>query len=96
MEGISQSILEAMSLGVPVIATNASGNPEIIQDNINGYLFEDNDIESLGNKIKALVRNQELRNKFSAAAKKTLNEKFSLPKTVNNYARLFDNLIRIS
>jgi glycosyltransferase involved in cell wall biosynthesis len=92
-EGISQSILEAMAMGIPVIATNASGNPELIKDGENGRLFEDGDIEGLAELIAQLLDNPELRTKYSKAGLKTAFEEFSIEKTVDNYEKLYKSLL---
>ena len=50
-EGLSNFILEAMASGVPVIATKSVGSKELINDNLNGYLIDENNIEELKQKI---------------------------------------------
>ena len=89
MEGLSQSLLEAMALGVPVIATAYAGNLDLIQDGQNGLLFEDGNIESLAQKIEALRHSTEMRQKLSAAGKEIALEKFSIENTVSNYENYF-------
>ena len=94
-EGLSQAILESMALGTPVIATNYSGNPEIIQDGENGFLFEDGDSMELSNKILALRNNDEIRGKIIKNARKTALEDFSIEKTVKNYDTFFREMVNI-
>lgn len=93
MEGISQSILEAMALGIPVIATNASGNPELVKQGENGLLFEDGDIQGLASSIIRLLDHPDLRDRYSKAGLKTAFEEFSIEKTVDNYENLFNRLV---
>ncbi len=93
-EGLSQSLLEAMASGVPVIATNAVGNPDLIKDGQNGFLFNDNDIETLANQITQLVKDPVLRQRFIEAGKKTALEDFSLEKTIGNYESFFEELVK--
>lgn len=59
-EGFSHQIVEAMSLGAPVITTNVGGNPEIIKDGENGLLVGYNDKEAIKNAILKLYRNKDL------------------------------------
>jgi glycosyltransferase involved in cell wall biosynthesis len=59
-EGFSHQIVEALSLGVPVIATNVGGNPEIIKDGENGLLVGYNDKEAIKNAILRLYKNRDL------------------------------------
>ncbi len=59
-EGFSHQIVEAMSLGVPVITTNVGGNPEIIKDGENGLLVGYNDKAALKAAILKLYQNRDL------------------------------------
>lgn len=93
IEGLSQSLLESMVLGVPVIATNAGGNPELIEDGVNGYLFEDGDISKLAALIDKLARDKSLRANIAVEGKKTAKEKFSIENTILGYEKLFEELI---
>lgn len=92
-EGLSQAILESMALGTPVIATNYSGNPEIIRDGENGLLFEDGDSMELSRKILTLRNNDKLREKIIKNARKTALEDFSIEKTVKNYNVFFRGIV---
>ena len=92
-EGLSQSLLEAMASGVPVIATDAAGNPDLIKDGENGFLFAENDIQTLAQRITQLINDKTLHQRFSAAGKKTALEEFSLEKTISNYEKFFERLI---
>ena len=59
-EVIPISILEAMSSSLPIIATDVGGIPDIVSNNINGYLFHKGDIEDTTNKIIELANNKKL------------------------------------
>lgn len=63
-EGLSHVILEAMQSGVPVIASNEGGNPELIEDNFNGLLVEYKNREQIKSAILKLWRDKELQEKF--------------------------------
>ena len=93
VEGLSQALLEAMAMGVPVIATNAVGNPDLIQHGANGFLFEENDEKSLAQFIQQLLEDKALSAQFKEAGKKTALIDFSIEKTVNNYEVFFKTLI---
>jgi len=94
MEGLSQSLLEAMALGVPVIATNASGNSELISHEVNGLLFEDGDIKELSDYITQLHNDGNLRKKFIKKGKETAFQDFSIESTVKGFEDLFEQLIK--
>lgn len=92
MEGFSQSLLEAMSLGVPVIATNASGNPDLIEHGENGLLFEDDDIEVLAEVIKELVNNGILRKRLINKAQSNVRAERTMESVVSHYEDMFNRL----
>jgi glycosyltransferase involved in cell wall biosynthesis len=97
-EGQSNAILEAMTLGIPVIATNIPGNCELIVDGETGILVEDskNDFRKLRrNFVKATLRlleDESLRKKMSLAAKKRVVEHFSLEKMIERHVELYRSL----
>ena len=85
MEGLSQSILEAMALSVPVIATNASGNPDLIEHGTTGFLFEDSDIDQLAGLIQQLIGNEQLRDSVAREASRVVKNQYSMKEIVRQY-----------
>lgn len=59
-DGLPNSILEAMSCGVPVIATRTSGMPDVVQHDATGFLFEPGDVEQLSRYIELLRTDDEM------------------------------------
>jgi glycosyltransferase involved in cell wall biosynthesis len=94
MEGLSQSLLEAMALGVPVIATRAGGNADLIRHGENGMLFEDGDVAQIAELVKELSFNTPLKEKLIQNGRKTALEDFSLDRTVENYVHFYTELIK--
>ncbi len=92
-EGLSQALLESMAVGIPVIGTDAAGNPELIRDGENGYLFEDNNIEQLAAKLKKILDCRDTAGYLAANGKKTALEDFSIERTVANYETFFERLV---
>jgi glycosyltransferase involved in cell wall biosynthesis len=80
-KGLSHQILEVMAVGVPVVATNVGGNPEIVENGKNGYLVAPNDLTALVARVSDLLANAALRAKIVAAGKRTV-EGFSNDKMV--------------
>ncbi|MEO5943111.1 MAG: glycosyltransferase family 4 protein [Ferruginibacter sp.] len=77
-EGLPIGLLEAMSMGKAVIATNVDGTSEIVKNNENGLLIEVDDlVKNLTNAIQNLSADKELRNRLSLNALQTVNEKFN-------------------
>ncbi len=94
-EGLSQSLLEAMALGVPVIATAAAGNLALVKSGQNGFLFPEGNTELLASQIETLLKDKELHQKFVLAGKKTALADFSIERTVSRYEDFFMSLIDI-
>lgn len=84
-EGISNSILESMACGVPVIATSGGGTPEIIDNGKNGLILPFGDYKAIAQKIIELKNNPELLKQLSKHAKQTVNEKFSISTMIHNF-----------
>lgn len=64
-EGFSHTVLEALAMEIPVMASDAGGNGEIITDGVNGRLYRRRDALSLAEEIGRLYRDQEMRRKFA-------------------------------
>ncbi|MBT34243.1 MAG: hypothetical protein CMO01_31650 [Thalassobius sp.] len=94
IEGLSQSLLEAMFLKVPVIATDAAGNPDLVQDGENGLLFENANTKQLAEKIEKLFEDDVLREKLITNGYKTASENFSLDNTLTGIENLFASLLK--
>ncbi|WKN41951.1 glycosyltransferase family 4 protein [Tunicatimonas pelagia] len=92
IEGLSQSLLEAMALGVPVIATKIGGNPELIQHGVNGFLFENENEQQLAQYINQLLSNTTLQQSFSEAGRRTALDDFSIDRMLNQYEFFFQKL----
>jgi teichuronic acid biosynthesis glycosyltransferase TuaC len=71
-EGLPNSVMEAMACERPVVATNAGGIPEIVEEGVTGYLVKVGDVESLVLKIDALLSNESLRKTMGMKGRKKL------------------------
>ncbi len=91
-EGLSNTVLEAMSCGLPVVASDVGGNSELIINSVNGYLFELNELSDFNERMKTLVDSAEVREKFSIASKRSVDEKFSLQVMINNYQNVYSEV----
>lgn len=90
-EGLSHAVLNALNVGLPVIATRVGGNPEIIQDEFNGLLLPYNDKDAWFKAIIRLLEDKALRDKFSQNGKKTL-EKFKWSELVQKTIGVFKSI----
>ncbi len=92
-EGLPITILESMSVGTPVIATNVGGIPEIIENGENGILINKEDSLSLKNSIIDIINNDDKRKKLSLNAYKTVKNRFSIENYFNNLIDIYKRLI---
>jgi glycosyltransferase involved in cell wall biosynthesis len=69
-EGLPLTLLEAMSAGKPVIATNVNGSRDVVISGETGFLVEPKDVETLANRIVELLTNERLRTSFGKEARK--------------------------
>ena len=83
-EGLSNSILEAMSAGVPVVATNVGGNPEIVEDGVTGLLVPARDSAALAKAMIRMFEEPGLRLEFGAAGRRRINTVFSMERSVES------------
>ncbi|HAG15717.1 MAG TPA: hypothetical protein DCG69_04220 [Bacteroidales bacterium] len=91
-EGLSQAILEAMYMELPIVATNAGGNPDLVKEMKNGLLFEDENIAQLAQQVNKILSNPELAKSLSEGAKNTAHSTFSIENTIQNYITYFNRL----
>ncbi|MFX0124502.1 MAG: glycosyltransferase [Candidatus Hodarchaeota archaeon] len=92
-EGLPLSLLEAMAAGVPVIASHVGGVPEIIIDNINGYLIPPANPSTIAKKILFLLESNETKTRFSKSGLETIKTRFSSTKMINTYQELYLSLL---
>lgn len=91
-EGISNSIIEYMALGKPVIATKGGGTNEIVRNKINGFLIDSGNSEDLKEKIKILMDNKEMAKIMGENGRKLIHEKFDVKIMADKYFRLYHSL----
>ena len=91
-EGISNTILEAMATGLPVLASAAGGNVELVDDGVTGGLFPAGDVPALAALIERHLENAELRQREGAAARAKAEGRFSLPAMVRAYQAVYDRV----
>lgn len=88
-EGISNTILESMAFGIPVIATKGGGTAEIIKDGDTGIIIPPKDSNSLSQVILKLLDNEPLRKEMGKAAQARIVESFSLKSMTQQYINMY-------
>ena len=91
-EGIPMSVLEAMSFGLPVVAPNVGGLPEIIENGIEGFLVDDRDPSLFAKKCRLLCDDEELWQRMSMAARLKVERCFSVNVMAEKYYNLYLSL----
>lgn len=93
MEGLGVSLLQASSLGVPIIASRAGGIPEAVRDELNGLLVAPADVPALTQALLRVIPDAGLRQRFGAAGKKLVAEEFSFSGMVEGNLAVYRDLL---
>lgn len=88
-EGFSNSIIEYMAAGRPVVATNVGGAAEAIVEGETGYLIESEDVESLADRLRILLSDRELASRMGSAGRRRVSELFSIEAQLENTLELY-------
>lgn len=88
-EGLSNTLLESMAAGVPTVATDVGGNPELVKDGVNGLLVPVRSPERLAEAMDRLLADSELRKAFGTRARTMAQEAHSLPGMVASTETLY-------
>ncbi len=91
-EGMSNTLLEAMASGLPVVATRTGGSPEIIAEGCCGYLFSPRDVAALTQLLARLAEDAGLRRTMGSAGRSRVSDHFALPIMVQRYRDLYCEL----
>jgi glycosyltransferase involved in cell wall biosynthesis len=90
-EGCSNSIMEYMACGLPVVANDSGGNRELVEDGVTGYLVASGDAPGVAGRLEEL-RVSARRSAMGAAGRERLLRDFTLTTMVDQYARIYDEL----
>jgi glycosyltransferase involved in cell wall biosynthesis len=91
-EGISNSLMEFMALGKPVVASGDGGLNELVKDNFNGYLIESANPELLFEKIKSLLMDEQKRILMGQKSKEIVLERFNIDKMIDRFYFEYKNI----
>jgi glycosyltransferase involved in cell wall biosynthesis len=88
-EGLGVVLLEALSHGVPVVATRRGGIPDIVKDGETGLLVEDGDLAALGGAIETLLSDRDLARRLASAGAEHVRHEFSVKSVAGRLARIY-------
>ena len=89
-EGMPMSILEAMGYGLPIVATNVGGIPQLVENGKNGYMVEPGKIDDFAKVILELTGNDELIYRMGKESIEKAYEKYSLEKHLEKVCKLYE------
>ena len=92
-EALSNSLMEAMAVGCVPIASRVGGNPELVEDGVNGFLFEAGNSLQLAEKLQILIASEDLRARFSRESREKMRTQYAMPVSVACFESLYDQLL---
>ena len=92
-EGISNTILEAMASGLPVVATHVGGNPELVEHDRTGKLVPAGDSTALTHALLGYVRDSGQLKAHGQAARAIIEARFSMEAMMANYLSVYDRVL---
>jgi glycosyltransferase involved in cell wall biosynthesis len=92
-EGLSNSLLESMAAGVPVVATRVGGNPEVVEHEVSGLLVPPRDSAALADATGRLLEDENMAASFGQACRRRVTELFSMERSVRETEHLYQRLM---
>ncbi|HEX5133273.1 MAG TPA: glycosyltransferase [Candidatus Krumholzibacteria bacterium] len=91
-EGLAVTLLEAMAAGLPVVATDVGGNPEVVVDGVTGRLVPARDAAALADAIMGMLADRERARAMGEAGRIRCQERFGVNTMTRRYQKLYDRL----
>jgi colanic acid/amylovoran biosynthesis glycosyltransferase len=92
-EGIPVVLMEAMGMGLPVVSTYHSGIPELVQDNVSGFLAPERNVSVLAEKLKQCIDSRDKWPEIGMAGHKTVMENFNINSLNNQLVDIYRRLL---
>jgi glycosyltransferase involved in cell wall biosynthesis len=92
-EGLSVSMLEALSSGLPALVTSVGGAPDVIQHNLNGYLIPPDDLPALNEGLSTLLEDEAWRLQLGKSGRECILEDYSLDSVATQLGALYQHLL---
>ena len=92
-EGISNTILEAMASGLPVVATRVGGNPELVQDGLTGTLVTSGDRAGIVQAMYTYYSDRDLARRHGLEARRVAEQRFRIDVMVAQYLELYETML---
>jgi glycosyltransferase involved in cell wall biosynthesis len=92
-EGMPNAVLEAMSAGLPVVATGVGGLTDLVREGETGFLFEPDDAAGLTTALRRLLLDGQERRQLGDRAERRVAEEFSIERMVETYESIYEQLL---
>jgi L-malate glycosyltransferase len=93
-EGFSNALLEYMAMGLPTVATDVGGNPEVIENGVNGLLVKPNHPAALADAISSLLENPHFASQLGSSGKERVRRHFNFAQLTSNVDALYTELLQ--
>ncbi|MCU7906632.1 MAG: glycosyltransferase family 4 protein [Candidatus Thiodiazotropha sp. (ex Epidulcina cf. delphinae)] len=93
MEGLGIALLQAASAGLPIVAVDAGGMPEVVEDGVNGRLIPAGNAEALGDALRQLLADEPLRRRMGASGREKMRRHFSVERMVEGNLGVYRELL---
>ena len=94
-EGLPKAVMEAMAVGLPIIATDVRGNRDLVKSGENGYLVPVDDVEQTAMAIEQLTNSEDLRRSMGEKSKELVKQ-YDLQNILKEMERIYDNILNVS
>jgi glycosyltransferase involved in cell wall biosynthesis len=92
-EALSNAIMEAMGCGCCVVASRVGGNPELVEEEKTGLLFESGDADALAEKLRLLIQQPQRRAEMAAAGAAWISTRFSIQTSAHRMQEIYDEFL---
>jgi glycosyltransferase involved in cell wall biosynthesis len=93
-EGMSNTLLEAMAVGIPPLATAVGGNTEVVEHGSCGLLFGPRDAQAMSANLKCLAADPEWRRQLGSNARQRVENCFSLWRMLSAYTQMYSDVLK--
>ena len=92
-EGMPNAVMEAMAMGLPVVASAVDGTCELIEEGVSGYLLPPGDVDAFAQRIRELMEDSDLAHQLGEKAHRDVLERFGMARMIEAYEQLFLSLV---
>ncbi len=93
-EALSNALMEAMACSCCPVASNVGGNPELIQHDRNGVLFNVDDVEGLASELRLLLGDEDRRRRLAQEASRSIRERFTFSQAASSMEGIYDSVLK--